>query len=576
MSEGAFRVLAAGRSRHVGLALLGSLVLGVCAGGLSVGLLALAGWFIAMSALAGAGLAAGFSFFYPSAGVQALAFGRTVIRYAERLTGHRAALRLDAALKESAFAAAVAPPGTGAAGTGPAGTGAAEDRTGVLLHAVTSDAEIAENSLLQVASPIVIYAGVLAGGCALIARFSPGLAAVIAAGGLAVAAIAVIPGWASSLRPGRRLAAAESAARQELVDALDGLDELASFGAEALGAARVENSLGAAERAQRRLRTLAVVTRALGIALTGATVLLVAALASGTLGHRPTAIASAAAITLAALGILQLSDPLAASARDIGRTRAVWGRLSQTLSEASSQAAESQAESQAASQTAQQTASRTADGTLPHEHAGRAGPAGSLTVTGISIDRGRGVIVGDVSFRAAPGQTIVLNGPSGAGKTSIIGVLAGQIAVASGQVRTAGKVVSLPQQPYVFRGTVADNLRLADPTASEDRLQEALALVGLDDVLGASALEQRIGPGGRALSGGQTRRLTIAQALLARPDILLADEPTEGLDSHSASELLLELRLSGPRMTLVLALHEQQIGQLGWTPDAIVRLSARP
>jgi ABC-type multidrug transport system fused ATPase/permease subunit len=164
------------------------------------------------------------------------------------------------ALKESAFAAAVAPPGAGLGGTGSAGTGPAEDRTGVLLHAVTSDAEIAENSLLQVASPIVTYAGVLAAGCVLIARFSPTLAGVIAAGGLAVAAIAVIPGWASSLRPGRRLAAADSAARQELVDALDGLDELASFGAEALGAARVEGSLGAAERAQRRLRTLAVVT----------------------------------------------------------------------------------------------------------------------------------------------------------------------------------------------------------------------------------------------------------------------------------------------------------------------------
>jgi len=115
MSHNSLRVLAAGRSRHAGRTLLGSLVLGVSAGAASVGLLALSGWFIAMAALAGAGLAAGFSFFYPSAGVQALAFGRTAIRYAERLTGHRAALRLDAALKESVFAAAVAPPGNGPA-----------------------------------------------------------------------------------------------------------------------------------------------------------------------------------------------------------------------------------------------------------------------------------------------------------------------------------------------------------------------------------------------------------------------------------------------------------------------------
>jgi ABC-type transport system involved in cytochrome bd biosynthesis fused ATPase/permease subunit len=54
---------------------------------------------------------------------------------------------------------------------------------------------------------------------------------------------------------------------------------------------------------------------------------------------------------------------------------------------------------------------------------------------------------------------------------------------------------------------VADNLRLADPAATENRLQEALALVNLDEVLGPAALELRIGPGGRALSGGQTRRL---------------------------------------------------------------------
>jgi len=540
------RVLAAGRSRHVGRALLLSLALGVAAGAASVGLLALSGWFIAMSALAGAGLAAGFSFFYPSAGVQALAFGRTAIRYAERVGGHTAALRLDAALKEGVFATAIAAPGTVLAGTGPA-----EERTGALLHAVTSDAQIAENSLLRVAAPVVTYAGVLAGGCAVIATVSPSLAAVIAAGGLAMAAIVVLPGWASSLRPGRELAVAEQAARQDLVDALDGLDELISFGAQALAAARAANLLADVERAGHRLRILAVVTRALATAVAGGTVLLVAALASGTVGQRPTAVASAAAVTLAALGILQLSDPLAAAVRDVGRIRAVWARLSQALPATGGPPAGE-----------------------PPAGADSAGPdlAGSISAAGLSIDRGRGVIADGLSFRAAPGQTVLLKGPSGAGKTSILAVLAGQIPTGPGQVRVAGKVVALPQQPYAFRGTVADNLRLADPEASDDRLREVLTLAGLDRVLGMAALEQRIGQGGRALSGGQLRRLTIAQALLARPDILLADEPTEGLDSQAARELLLTLRASDLSMTLVLALHDQQLGQLSWTPDTIVGL----
>src|SRR5271168_607574 len=121
-----YRVLAFGESRHVKRTLALSLVLGVGAGGASVGLLALSGWFIAMSAAAGAGLAAGFSFFYPSAGVQALAFARTALRYADRLVGHTAALRLDAALKDQVFTQAV--------------SGREEDlsdeRTGTLLHAV--------------------------------------------------------------------------------------------------------------------------------------------------------------------------------------------------------------------------------------------------------------------------------------------------------------------------------------------------------------------------------------------------------------------------------------------------------
>lgn len=141
-------------------------------------------------------------------------------------------------------------------------------------------------------------------------------------------------------------------------------------------------------------------------------------------------------------------------------------------------------------------------------------------------------------------------------------------------MRVTGKVISLPQHPHVFRGTVAANLRLADPDANNDRLWQVLVLAGLDEALGASALEQRIGPGGRALSGGQARRLTVAQALLARPDILLADEPTEGLDSHAARELLRTLRRSDPLLILVLALHDQQARQPGWPPDTIVRLDS--
>ncbi len=542
------RVVAAGQSRHLTPMLGGSLLLGLVAGGASVGLLALSGWFIAMSALAGAGLATGFSFLYPSAGVQALAFGRTVIRYLERLSGHSATLRIDAGLKESVFASAVGPAHRiSAAGPG------VEDHTGVLLHAIDSDAEVAESALLRILGPIVTYAGVLVGGCCLIAAtVSARLAAVTLVGGLVVAGVVILPGWASSLRPGRRLAEGEARARDEIVDALDGLDELASFGAEAMALQRVETALSGVEQAQKRLRGIEVATRALALAAVGATVLLVAGLSSGDIGGHRSAVASAATVTLAALGILQLSDPLAAAAREIGRTSSVWHRLARLLPETAP--------------TPGVTGSAT-DRSIP----------GTVEVRDLTIDRGRGTIVGDLTLTASPGQTILLNGPSGAGKTTVILALAHQLdtvlgADASARVQVGGRVMSLPQHPYAFRGTVADNLRIAGPRATEEEMEEALILVGLYDVLGESPLSQRIGAGGRALSGGQLRRLSIAQILLGRPDVLLADEPTEGLDAASARELLLALRLANPSMTMVLALHEQQAGQLSWAPDTLVRL----
>jgi len=74
-------------------------------------------------------------------------------------------------------------------------------------------------------------------------------------------------------------------------------------------------------------------------------------------------------------------------------------------------------------------------------------------------------------------------------------------------VRVTGKVVSLTQQAHVFRGTMADNPRLADPDADDDRLRRVLVLAGVGEVPGASGLEQRIGPRGRALSPGEACQL---------------------------------------------------------------------
>jgi ATP-binding cassette, subfamily C, bacterial CydC len=122
----------------------------------------------------------------------------------------------------------------------------------------------------------------------------------------------------------------------------------------------------------------------------------------------------------------------------------------------------------------------------------------------------------------------------------------------------------------LLSGTVADNLRLARPDATADELRAAMAVAVL---AGQVDLESQLGRGGEGLSGGQRRRLSVAQAYLRRPGLLL-DEPTEGLDHHTARLLLENLRSALPGTTVIAAIHDRMLDHLPLPADAISRLTA--
>ena len=81
-----------------------------------------------------------------------------------------------------------------------------------------------------------------------------------------------------------------------------------------------------------------------------------------------------------------------------------------------------------------------------------------------------------------------------------------------------------------------------------------------------------VGPGGEALSGGQRRRLLVAQGVLRRPAVLLLDEPTEGLDGATAGDLLAGVRAAVPDAVIVIALHDHRAHELPWTPTHQIQL----
>ncbi|HEX5046622.1 MAG TPA: ABC transporter ATP-binding protein [Gammaproteobacteria bacterium] len=161
-------------------------------------------------------------------------------------------------------------------------------------------------------------------------------------------------------------------------------------------------------------------------------------------------------------------------------------------------------------------------------------------------------VLRDVSFEARPGQTTAIIGSTGAGKTTLIGLIPRLFDVTSGEVLVDGvdvrklepdalwsKIGLVPQAPYLFSGTVASNLKYGSPNATEEEMWAALEIAQAKEFVAAmpGGLEAKISQGGTNVSGGQRQRLCIARALIRKPEIYLFD------DSFSALDLATEARL---------------------------------
>ena len=181
---------------------------------------------------------------------------------------------------------------------------------------------------------------------------------------------------------------------------------------------------------------------------------------------------------------------------------------------------------------------------------------------------GRGQVLGPLSLSMGSGECLVISGRTGSGKSSLLHLLAGFMQPTRGEIRVDGlqpgskPLVWMQQQPFIFQGSWADNLRLAAPSANTAQMLEALQQVGLMPLLAeqADGLDTLLLEGGRNLSGGQAQRLVLARALLTPSRLLLLDEPTASLDDQAADALLALLQdLKGQGCTLVIASHDLRL-----------------
>lgn len=174
-----------------------------------------------------------------------------------------------------------------------------------------------------------------------------------------------------------------------------------------------------------------------------------------------------------------------------------------------------------------------------------------------------------VSLTLRPGRMVAISGPSGAGKSTLANIVCGLEAPTSGElvwdgVSAAGRPLSalrsrvalVPQQPLLFDGTLADNLRLAAPDAGEAALQQVVERVGLGQLVSRlpRGLGTRLGTGAGGLSVGEIQRLSVGRALLREASVIVLDEPAAALDEDNERLLIRTLlRLRTRRALLVVA-----------------------
>ena len=176
-------------------------------------------------------------------------------------------------------------------------------------------------------------------------------------------------------------------------------------------------------------------------------------------------------------------------------------------------------------------------------------------------------VLSDISFTIRRGETTAIIGSTGAGKTTLVSLLprlfdasSGTVSVDGVDVRDLdpdllwGRIGLVPQRPYLFSGTVASNLRLGNPDASDEDLWKALEVAQASDFVAkmADGLESAISQGGTNVSGGQRQRLAIARALVRRPEIYLFDDSFSALDVATDAALRAALAAETSRAAVVI------------------------
>jgi thiol reductant ABC exporter CydC subunit len=473
-------------------------------------------------------------------GVRFFGLARPLTRYLERLTSHDLALRVQARVRARVYRRIE-----------PLAPAQLEGyRDGDLLARMVADVDALQGLHLRAVGPplVAVAAGALAVGAT---AFILPAAAIVLAAGLLAGGIAV-PACAGALarRAGRGQAAARGELAAEVVELLTAAPELVVNGAGAAALARVRAGDRALVRLGRRDALAGGVADGLGLAVTGATVAAVLAVAirAGAEGHLDRVLV--ATLALLALASFEAVQPLSAAARELSATVAAGRRVLELIDRRPA----------------------VAD---PEEPASPPCWPFTVALDGVRARYGaaeRPALDG-IDLRLEPGRHVALVGASGAGKTTIVNLLlrfldpeAGRVTLADRDLREYRQrdvrqaIAVAGQDSHLFSASIRENVRLGRTDASDADVERALRRARIWDWVAQlpDGWDTQVGEAGRELSGGQRQRIALARALLTDAPVLVLDEPTAHLDPATAGELVRDVLGAAAGRSVLLVTHRPE------------------